>query len=139
MVVSSLGLILAAVVLFAFGAAQGSGPYFGASIAVSLLAGVALIAGVRQGVAPAGPAPRIPRPSRAPKPVTPGNLARLAAMSDTVHLTDGGASFHLPSCGDLGADGGRQVPVSAAVSAGLASCRWCRPAEALLRPVSRRL
>ncbi|GGK26006.1 hypothetical protein GCM10010124_18170 [Pilimelia terevasa] len=139
--VGSLLLILAAVALFGIGAAAGSGPLFGGSILVSLLAGAALLVGVRQATPPAAaPAggPRIPRPTRTPRQVTPGNLARLAAMTAAVRVTEGGASFHLDGCGDLAADGGRQVPVGAAVSAGLASCRWCQPAEALLRPAARR-
>ncbi|HEX5741942.1 MAG TPA: hypothetical protein VFY17_10380 [Pilimelia sp.] len=140
MVVGSLVLILAAVVLFGVGVAEGSSPLFAASIVVSLLAGFALVVGVRQSVAPQASAEgglRIPRPSRAATPFSAGTRARLAAMTHPVHVTDGDTSFHLPGCGDLGR-GGRQVPVSTAVSAGLAPCRWCRPVEALLRPVGGR-
>lgn len=140
MVVGSLVLILAAMVLFGAGVAHGSSPLFGASIVVSLLAGCALVVGVRQGVAPPGtPAggPRIPRPAGTPTPISAGARARLSAMAHPVHVTDAGTSFHLAGCGDLG-PAGRQVPVSTAVSAGLAPCPWCRPAEALLRPVGGR-
>ena len=60
MVVCSLALILAAAVLFGVGAVEGSAPLFGASIAVSLLAALALVYGVRQAVGQ--PVPRVSRP-----------------------------------------------------------------------------
>ena len=136
MIVGSLLLILVAIVLLIAGLFSGSAAALSGSIATSLLAGVALLAGVRH----AAPAAQVPHPRAGvelPPRMAAGVQARLAGLSDPVWVVPDEPFFHLHHCSELlGADG-RETPVSVAVGAGLASCDSCRAADVLMADMPR--
>lgn len=136
MIVGSLLLILVAIVLLAAGLFSGSAAELGGSIGTSLLAAVALLAGVRQSAAGG----RVPqqRPGADPPARMPAGVqARLAGLSDPVWVVADEPYFHLHHCAQLLGAAGRETPVSVAVAAGLVSCASCRAADVLMADMPR--
>ncbi|MEU2610831.1 hypothetical protein ABZ570_04460 [Micromonospora sp. NPDC007271] len=104
MIVTSILLILVAVVLLVVGLAEGSSPLLITSIAASLLAAVALVAGARQAAA-----------NRATAGRTTGPRLRTAPTGDPYGSRPGGPEIpvqRISSTVDAGGPGWRQPPGS---------------------------
>ncbi|MEU3457057.1 hypothetical protein ABZ671_26150 [Micromonospora sp. NPDC006766] len=104
MIVTSILLILVAVVLLVAGLAGGSSPLLIASIATSLLAAVSLVAGARQAAANRAAAGRT---------TGPGNRTKPVGIPDGSRLGEPGIPFqHIPPTVDTGGPEWRQPPGS---------------------------
>ncbi|MGB2569607.1 hypothetical protein ACPFP2_14310 [Micromonospora citrea] len=114
MIVASLVLILVAVVLLVFGLADGSSTLLISSIAASLLAAVALVAGARQVAAARATGERArPRAGRG----FPGT-SRTSAPADRAAPEPEIPVQHVPTTFGAGGDGWRQPPEPPVTAAG---------------------
>src|SRR6266511_3886292 len=126
---------------------HGSNPQLIGSVAASLLAAVALVAGGRQAARAVAvesePAEELAAPSEpadepAPQRLSAADAALVARMDDEVLVIDGRPRYHGGACPHLVGQQVEPLPVSEAVRLGFTPCSRCQPASELLaraRPV----